>query len=189
MTKEETDVAIQTYVESIKVYLPNILTIAMTGSVIYCISTVLMMIGSLHQKIRGLMIPYIILQCYLGINLFVCSIVVNLTSALLRYPHLELVLLFGSLSFVLIIGQQLHSYQSSQDVGPYLACFCSVTFLISLSVMSTLKSANIVLQLSLLTTFYLPMPFLWCLLKAKQNYVFMDRTTGVSNIRQSKKES
>ena len=180
MTKEETDVAIQTYVEGIKMYLPSIVMITMIGSVMYFISIVLMMIGS-YQKIRELMIPYIILQCYLGINLFVCSIVLSLTIVILRYSELELILAFGSLLCIVFFDLWL-----LHKASPYLAYFCSVAICILYLATS---DDDIVVRLSFLTTFYLPMPFLCCLLKAQNTYELLGRTTDVSNIKQDEKET
>ena len=180
-TNDERDQAIKSYVASIKTFFPKILTIAMIGFVTYCISIILMMIGSLKEKIRGLMLPYIFLQCLMGINLFVFSIVLNLTLIMLDHPGWELLLFFGLVTFLAVVA-----FKFLVDLNPCLVCCCSITYLVLLLVVSV---SDIVATLSFFTTFYLPLPLIWSLLEGKKAYALLGKTTGVSNETKDEKKT
>ena len=140
-----------------------------------------MVIGSLKEKIRGLMLPYIFLQCLVGINLFVCSIVLNLILIMLNHPGWELLLFFGLITFLVVVA-----IKFLVDLNPFLTCCCSITYLILLLVVSV---SDIVATLSFFTTFYLPLPLIWSLLEGTKAYVLLGETSGVSNETKNEKQT
>ena len=79
----ETNENLRNYVEEIKVFCPTLITAILVVSVVYALSSVLMMIGTISQKTRGLMIPYIFLQLFFIILLIYNSFFLYLTMLLM----------------------------------------------------------------------------------------------------------
>ena len=145
----------------------GILKIAMIGFVIYCISIILLMIDSFCQKISGsMLLPYVFLQSIMGITLLACSIILNLIFTVLRYPHWNFdnwIMLFIFAAVIVVFKKK----------SPYVAGLFSLIYLGFLTILSTY------VDMSILTTFNLPLPLIWCLLKIKKTYEFLDKATSL----------
>ena len=117
----------------------------------------------------------------MGINLFVFSIVLNLTLIMLDHPGWELLLFFGLITFLVVVAIKFLA-----NMNPFLVCCCSITYLILLLVVSV---SDIVATLSFFTTFYLPLPLIWSLLEGTKAYVLLGETSGVSNETKNEKQT
>ena len=144
----------------------------MIGSVIYCISIILLMIDSFCQKISGsMLLPYVFLQSLMGITLLACSIILNLIFAVLRYPQRKLgwQMLFVTMTVVAVMLVPL-----SKKKSPYVVGFCSFTCLVFSTVISLGDDFFVFL---ILTTYYLPLLLIWSLLEIKKTCEFLDIAT------------
>ena len=144
---------------------------AMIGSVMYCTSMILLMIDSFCQKISGsMLLPYVFLQSLMGITLLACSIILNLIFTVLRYPHwnFDWQMLFITMTFVAVIVV-------FKKKSPYVAGLFSLIYLGFLTTLSLFDYVD----MSILTTFNLPLPLIWCLLEIKKTYEFLDKATSL----------
>ena len=78
---------------NIKSYFPMIFKSGMMVSIVYAVSCLLMMIGSLSHKIRYLMMPYLINQLVLVITLITASGFFNMTIMVLGFHSYPLSLI------------------------------------------------------------------------------------------------
>ena len=60
----ETNENLRSYIKEIKVFCPTLITVILVISVVYALSTILMMITTKFQLNRGFMIPYLSLQLF-----------------------------------------------------------------------------------------------------------------------------
>ena len=115
---DEIEKRLEDFTHGCESYFPMIFKSFMVGSIVYAISCLLMMIGSLSNKIRCLMIPYLINQLVLVIILVTMSVFFNLTILILglhSFPTYLIVIL--SICCVLYIGWLILIFCASSHRG------------------------------------------------------------------------
>ena len=89
------------YVENIRVFCPDVITATLGISVVYALSTIVMMIATEFQLSRVLMIPYMVLQLFFIIIMINNSFFQNLTMVVM--PHYSSASSLGSFMMVILI--------------------------------------------------------------------------------------
>ena len=79
----ETAEDLRNYVENIRAFCPYVITATLVISVVYALSTILMMIATEFQLSRVLMIPYMVLHLFFIIIMLKINFFQNLTGALM----------------------------------------------------------------------------------------------------------
>ena len=92
------------YVENIRAFCPYVITATLVISLVYALSTILMMIATEFQLSRALMIPYMVLHLFFIIIMLKINFFQNLTLALMSQFSSTFFLVFFILTYVLSIS-------------------------------------------------------------------------------------
>ena len=155
---------VKDFLANVKDMIKPVMISVLTVSSVYAFASILLVIGSLNTKIRGLMVPYIILHPLISINVVTVSLFLNLTFAILLYPGWKILMIYAFLFFTIPFAPSF-SYDGGQ-----------IFYLVQL--ICLVLNCNFVAMLSFLATFYAPVPFTWSFLVAKRTFVDLGKTSG-----------
>ena len=164
----ETDEDVKKYVENIRVFCPSVMIATLVMSIVYAISTILMIIGISTQKTRGLVLPYLVLHLFLIIVLTYNNIfLLTLTLPLMPLYHVFSTHFFLPILFSILLANLVLIYNDKVWEFSWLSASFAFIMLYYIVMLPTLlKMARII---GFQTIFQYPLPM--CLIIVWKDFV------------------